>query len=302
MTGLTFGAMVGGEAIRSARRLEEIGYESLWVGGHIVFYGPMPEQLTQLAALAMCSEKATIGTNVLVVPLYHPTVVAKQIATIDHLSGGRVTLGVGVGGEYAKEYASVEVPRNERGGRANESIEIYRKYWTGEPVTHEGRYYHLEDIRMAPPPVQRPGPPIWVGGRSEAAARRAGRYGDGYIPYMVSIDHYPQRLDTIRATAEAAGRDAEGIEQAIFIFCCMGDTTAEAEAVLQQRLGMMYNQSFEGIVGKYCIYGDADACAAGVERFAEAGVRHFVLAPMPSKEGEGDLHERWMTGVLSRFR
>lgn len=302
MAEFKFGAMVGGEAIRTARRLEEIGYESLWVGGHLIFYGPMPEQLTQLAALAMCSDTATIGTNVLVAPLYHPTIVAKQIATIDHLSNGRVILGVGVGGEYAKEYAAVEVPRNERGSRANESIELIRELWSGEPVTHHGRHFNLDDIRMAPPPVQRPGPPIWVGGRSEAAARRTGRYGDGYIPYMVSIDHYPERLVTIRETAEAAGRDASAIERAIFIFCCLGDTTAAAEAVLERGLGMMYNQSFAGIVGKYCIAGDADACAAGVERFAAAGVRHFVLAPMPSRDGETGMQERWMTEVLSRFR
>ncbi|HWO93717.1 MAG TPA: LLM class flavin-dependent oxidoreductase [Dehalococcoidia bacterium] len=302
MPQLKFGAMAGGEAARQARHLEDLGYESLWVGGHIVFYGPMPEQLTQLAALAMTSERATIGTNVLVLPLYHPTIVAKQIATIDHLSHGRVILGVGVGGEYAKEYEAVEVPREQRGSRANEGIELIRKLWTGEPVSHHGKHYNLEGIRMQPPPVQQPGPPIWVGGRSEAAARRCGRYGDGYIPYMVSIDHYPQRLATIRETAEANGRDAGAIERAIFIFGCLSDDPVQAADIVKTRLGLMYNQSFEGIIEKYCIYGTAEQCVAGVERFAEAGVQHFVIAPMPAGEADTSPLDRWMTDVFARFR
>ncbi len=114
-------------------------------------------------------------------PLRHPTPVAKQIATLDHLTGGRFVFGVGIGGEFPREYEGCGVPLNERGARLSEGIEVIRKLWTGERVSHGGRFYNFKDVKMTPVPRQPGGPPIWCGGRSEAALRRAARLADGWF-------------------------------------------------------------------------------------------------------------------------
>ena len=157
----------------------DCGYDSLWAGDHISFPVPILDPLLQLAQAAVVSRRLTLGTSVLLLPLRHPTPVAKQVTTLDHLTEGRFILGVGVGGEFPKEYAACDVPHNERGARLAEGVTVLRKFFTGEPVSHHGRFYGpFEDVPMRPPPRQAGGPPIWFAGRKEAALaphRPAGR-------------------------------------------------------------------------------------------------------------------------------
>src|SRR6185436_7511823 len=123
----------------------------------------------QLAQAAVMSRRLILGTDVYLVPLRHPTPVAKQVATLDHLTEGRFIFGVGVGGEFPREFEACGVPHNERGPRLSESIAVLRKLWTGEPASHDGRFFKFANIPMQPPPRQPGGPPIWAGGRSDAA-------------------------------------------------------------------------------------------------------------------------------------
>ncbi|HMD46124.1 MAG TPA: LLM class flavin-dependent oxidoreductase, partial [Acidimicrobiales bacterium] len=149
--------------------MEALPVDSLWVGGHVAAPNPTPEAMAQLARLAAVSERARIGTAVLLLPLYPPAIVAKQVADLDRVAGGRITLGVGVGGEYPAEFSACQVPRNERGARTDESIGLLRRLWREEEVDHPGPHYPMRSVRIHPPPLQPGGPPVVVAGRSEAA-------------------------------------------------------------------------------------------------------------------------------------
>jgi alkanesulfonate monooxygenase SsuD/methylene tetrahydromethanopterin reductase-like flavin-dependent oxidoreductase (luciferase family) len=121
--------------------VEKLPIDSIWQGGHVLPPSATGEAITRLALLTAWTERVRIGTAVLVLPLYNPVIVAKQLADLDSRSGGRVTVGVGAGGEFAKEFEAVGVPLAERGARTNEGIEVLRKLWSGGPVSYSGRFY-----------------------------------------------------------------------------------------------------------------------------------------------------------------
>ena len=194
-----------------SQQVDRLGFDSFWCGDHVAFAIPFLDPITQIAQAAVVSKRLTFGTAVFLLPLRHPTPVAKQIATLDHLTGGRFVFGVGIGGEFPKEYEGCGVPLNERGARLSEGIEVIRKLWTGEKVSHEGRFYSFKDVKMTPVPRQPGGPPIWCGGRSEPALRRAARLADGWFSYAVSPEMFAKGLATIEAAAQEAGPQARAL-------------------------------------------------------------------------------------------
>src|SRR6266436_3807536 len=184
-----FGAQLSlhppGEQFELVRRLEAIGYDSVWTGDHVSFHNPIYESLTLLASYVPITHRIKLGVAVYLLALRSPAVAAKMTATLDVLSGGRLIFGVGVGGENPKEFEVSGVPHRERGARVTEAIEVVRALWRDTPASFNGRFTQFETVSIDPKPVQRPGPPIWVGGRSDAALARAGRQGDGWISYVV---------------------------------------------------------------------------------------------------------------------
>jgi probable F420-dependent oxidoreductase len=216
----------GPEAVlRLARSVEEIGYDHIDIFDHVVMghpidgrppgpYNPgMPilEALTTLAALAAVTRRVTLGTEVLVLPQREPTLVAKQVSTLDTLSGGRMRLGVGVGWQES-EYEALGEAFRTRGARMDEAIQLLRAYW-GEPrVDFAGVHYRAVAMAMEPKPPQGPRLPIWVGGYSEAAFRRTGQLGDGWVASRVSDAESARRaIEAIHRHAEKAGRDPASI-------------------------------------------------------------------------------------------
>jgi alkanesulfonate monooxygenase SsuD/methylene tetrahydromethanopterin reductase-like flavin-dependent oxidoreductase (luciferase family) len=150
--------------------VDRCGYDSLWAGDHISYAIPILDPLLQLAQAAVVSRRLMLGTSVLLLPLRHPTPVAKQVMTLDHLTEGRFILGVGVGGEFPGEYQACGVPLKERGARLAEGVTVLRRFFTGKPVTHAGRFYGpFENVPMQPPPRQTDGPAIWFAGRQQLA-------------------------------------------------------------------------------------------------------------------------------------
>ena len=145
---------------RDAPGLEQRPIDSLWVGGHVASPNPTPEVMVALARLSAVTERVRIGTSILLLPLYSPAIVAKQIAALDRASGGRVTLGIGIGGEYPGEFRATQIPIKERGHRANEAIPLLRRLWTAEEVSHDGPFYAMSDVKIHPAPLQAGGPPI----------------------------------------------------------------------------------------------------------------------------------------------
>ncbi len=280
MPELKFGVFLWPLPLDQAERVEELGFDSLWVSEHMLFFVPTFDAITVLAAFAARTQRILLGSAILLLPLRHPTVVAKEVASLDIISNGRIILGVGVGGEFPREFVACGVPVKERGRRTDEAIEVMRKLWSESGVNHDGRFFHLEDANMQPKPVQKPGPPIWVAGRSEAAIKRAARLGDGYMPYLFSPERYRDSLEKVSALAQQQGRDPTAIEAGMYQFICLADTHEEARQRAIQDLSIRYNQPFDRIVDRYCVLGTPDQCAERLGQYVEAGVRHFILVPI----------------------
>jgi probable F420-dependent oxidoreductase len=254
------------------------GYDSLWVGDHISFALPIFDPLLQLAQAAVVSRRVQFGTGVYLLPLRHPTPVAKQVSTLDHLTEGRFIFGVGVGGEFPKEFEACGVPLSERGARLSEGVTVLRKLWSGKPVSHAGRFFQFEGVTMQPPPRQAGGPPIWCGGRSEPALRRTGRLADGWMSYVVTPDMFRKGLETIDAAADAAGRSFDrAFGTAHLLFTRVDDTYEKALDAATATLSTRYAMDFRKAAQRYCALGPATQVVETIRRFHEAGARHVIL-------------------------
>ena len=282
--------------------IDRAGYDSLWVGDHISFPMAIFDPLLQLAQAAVVSRRLLFGTAIYLLPLRHPTPVAKQVSTIDHLTEGRFIFGVGVGGEFPKEFEACGVPIAERGARLTESIAVLRALWRGEPVSHAGRFFRFDDATMRPPPRQAGGPPIWCGGRSEAALRRAGRLADGWISYVVTPDMFAQGLAKIAAAASAAGRRfARGFGTGHLLFVRIDDTYENALDAATITLSRRYAMDFRNAAQRYCALGPPAEIALAVRRFYAAGVRHVILDFVGPYEQRKEQIARFAADVLPQL-
>ena len=258
--------------------MDRCGYDSLWTGDHVSFAVPILDPLLQLAQAAVVSRRLILGTSVYLLPLRHPAPVAKQVATLDHLTEGRLVFGVGVGGEFPKEYALCGVPLNERGPRLSEAVGVLRNLWSGEPVSHAGRFYGpFTDVAMRPPARQAGGPPIWFGGRSDAALRRIGRLGDGYLSYVVTPEMYRAALDKIAASAEQAGRSPAPFGTGHLLFARLDDSYEKALDAATETLSVRYAMDFRKPAMRYCALGTPQQVAGRIREFHAAGLRHVIL-------------------------
>jgi probable F420-dependent oxidoreductase len=263
-----------------ATRAEALGFDSVWIGDHVAFHNPTLDSLGALGYVAALTRRVRIGPCVYLLALRHPTIVAKQVASLDVLSGGRVVFGVGVGGEFPKEFEASGVPHRERGPRVDEGIRACRALWGPSPTSFEGRFTRFTDISLEPKPVQPGGPPIWIGGRSDAALRRAARFGDGWVSYLVTPERFRTSLGKIEAFARESGRplDPDGrFEPAHLLFAVLDDDPEAARAAAARHLTRQYNQPFDELARKYCLLGPPAACLERLAEFAGAGVRTFVI-------------------------
>ena len=249
-------------------RAEAGGATALWACDHLYWHGPALEAMSALGVAAGATRHAAIGTCVLQLPLRSAPSVAKEAAALAHLSEGRFVLGVGVG-THAGEYAAAGVPFGARGRRLDEAIDALRQAWEIDPAA---RYAQL------PTPGR---VPVWVGGSSEAALRRATQRGDGWIPLFVPPDDYSAALGRLDKESERVGRDPADVARAIVVFVSVGGAGAD-----ERGLGWMSSlyglpaRSFE----RHLVTGTARACATVLARYADAGAQHvavFVTADDP---------------------
>jgi alkanesulfonate monooxygenase SsuD/methylene tetrahydromethanopterin reductase-like flavin-dependent oxidoreductase (luciferase family) len=237
----------------------------------------------------------------LLLPLYPPAVVAKQIADLDRATGGRITLGIGVGGEYPGEFRAAQVPLAERGARADEAIPLLRTLWSGATVSHEGRFFTMEDVRIHPPPVQTGGVPIVVAGRRPVAMRRAVLLGDGWMPYLYSPRRYAESVTTIREIATREGRDLQGFEWFAFVFVAIDDDGDRARASAVEFLGGAYaSGDFPAMIRRVAAAGTPDEVATTLQAFVDAGARHFVFTPTVRGSARAQL-DRLFAEVVPRL-
>lgn len=258
---------------------ESLGFDALWIGEHIAFHIPTFDALTAMAAVAARTTRIGIGVAAILLPLRPAAAIAKAAATLDILSAGRLRLGVGVGGEYPKEFEAVGVPLAQRGQRADEAIAVLRALWAPGPASFQGRFIQFTDVQMEPKPVQPGGPPILVGGRSERAIRRAATLGDGFMPYMYTPVQYAEARQRLQHYGHAAGRAPAALSMPLYQFIYTTARHDTAREMLTQRLQDAYRQPFTHLVPKYCTYGTPSACRASLQAYLAAGVREFILAP-----------------------
>ncbi len=258
---------------------ETLGFDALWIGEHIAFHIPTFDAVTAMAAVAARTTHIGIGIAALLLPLRPAAAVAKAVATLDVISGGRVRLGVGVGGEFPKEFEAVGVPLKARGVRADEAIAVLRALWAPGEATYQGRFVKFEDVRMEPKPVQVGGPPILVGGRSIHAIRRAARFGNGLMPYLYTPEQYADACRTLADETIRARRDPNALTVPMYQFIYVADSDAEAQGIMASRLENVYRQPFDRLVGKYCTVGTPATCRAHLQAYVDAGVREFILTP-----------------------
>lgn len=275
---LKIGLVAPGELARAAA-LEGLPIDSLWTGGHVASPNPSPEALMGLARLSAATERVKIGTSILLLPLYSPAIVAKQVADLDRATGGRVILGVGVGGEYPQEFRACGVPMEERGRRADEAIPLLRRLWSAEKISHDGRFYPMRDVKVHPAPAQEGGPPIVVAGRQDPAMRRAALLGDGWMPYLYSPRRYASSVARIRELAEEGGRDLHLFEWYAFIFVNTHRDGRHARQEAAAMMGGTYDQDFGPLVDSVAAAGTPGEVLEKVEQFVAAGARHLIFLP-----------------------
>ncbi len=283
-----------------AQRAEEVGYDSLWAGDHVSFENPILDVTVALATFAAVTSRITIGAGIVLLPLRPPALVAKEFASLDYVSGGRVVLGVGVGGESPQDFEAVGVPIHERGARADEAMLALRELFAHSPASFEGRFTRFAGVSIEPRPVRSGGPPLWVGGRSPAALRRAGRLGDGWLPIWISPERYAAGWSEIRRHAESAGRDPDALVRAAVFPALVADDGRSAREHVRAYLGARYGTSFSPqAVERYCVAGTPMECATRVQAYVEAGIEHLVFNPAVPPDRLSEQVERLADAVLA---
>ena len=307
---LHFGAGLAlgvGETARQARWMEDLGYEYFSAGEHFMRGdppGPTHAALPVLAVAAGATDQMRVLSSIILTPFYHPLVLARTTATLDAASGGRLTLGVGVGGEFPVEFEAAGLRVDQRGRRTDECLEVMRKLWTGEKVTFSGRHFQLTDAMINPAPVQKPNPPVWVSGRRDAAMARAAKFGDGWMPYFYDAPRYRDSVQKIKGFAAAAGRDISGFQWAHFPYIAIYPTEQQAAEVAAEQLGgrYLYGGEFLDIVRKYCLLGTVENCIEQLQEYIDAGARHIIFSISCPREDRERHLETIAKELIPHFR
>lgn len=267
----------GEMALDAARLAEELGLDGVLAGDHVTFHGYGNDALITLTALAAVTSRVELKTGVYLLPLRHPVPVALQVAQLDQLSMGRLVLGVGIGGEDPHEFTSSGVDPRTRGARTDEALQILRRLWAEDAVSFAGRHFQLDEVTVYPKPLRHV--PLFIGGRSDAALRRAGRYGDGYTGIWQSVARFTEAREQIAQAAEAAGRGGDDIEMGMQFWCSVDADADMARAQLAEGMEATYRLPFQRFE-KYTPFGAPEAIAEFIAPYVEAGARHVNLLPV----------------------
>ena len=264
------------EVAELCRRAEATGADSLWAVDHLYWPHPISEPLTTLTVASMATTRPLLGTCVLQLPLRRPSVVAKQAAALQLLSGGRFVLGVGVG-IHEGEYERADTDFHRRGRLMDDGVAKVREAWT---LDASSDYV----MRPASAPV-----PIWFGGHSEPARRRAAALGDGWIPLFLTPEDYATALVELRRETEQAGRSPGEVEAGVVVFACVGDDDAATKGA--NWLSELYRLPPKAFT-RHIAAGAPDVCAKRLRLYAEAGAQHIVVmvAGSPAIEHFEQLH------------
>jgi probable F420-dependent oxidoreductase len=275
--------MAGPEQLRTvAQRAEDLGYDHVWVSDHIIlpkkvdsFYPyaadgvatfkpdePYYEPLAALNFIAGCTQRIRLGTHVLIIPYRNPVLTAKILSTLDVLSGGRLILGAGVGWMEEEFKAMGLDTYKERGAVTDEYLQIYKELWTKEDASFDGKYYQISDTGFEPKPVQKPHPPIWIGGHSGPAVRRAARYGDGWMPIglrppaILEPEELSGKIARLRKLTVEAGRPEDAVSLTFSTGVVFNDAAGSSRTWMQ---------------------GNPEQIASDLRQYQDLGVSNFII-------------------------
>ena len=270
---------IGGPEQRRAMlgRVAEAGVDHLCVGDHVSFFvGAGSDGLITASSLLGAQFELPVYVGLYLLPLRHPIPVARQLATIAQLAPGRLTLGVGIGGEDPHEIEVCGVEVKTRGRRMDESLRILRKLAEGTPTSFDGEFFSLKDALIVPAPS--PPIPLIVGGRSNAAIRRAATLGDGWLGIWVSPRRYAAVRDQIASEAAESGRDPSRFEHALNVWCGFATTREAARKSLEAAMQAFYQMPFEPFE-RYSPHGTPEDVAEFLSPYIEAGCSAFNVIP-----------------------
>ncbi|MEM2927403.1 MAG: LLM class flavin-dependent oxidoreductase [Nitrososphaerota archaeon] len=303
MKGNKFGIFIGGATYigvvpEIAMLTEKMGFDSFWVSDHMFlpeyFYQsvgmdiskgeyPFLEAWTTIAAVSTITKKIKLGVGVTPIPMRQPAILAKQVATIDFISNGRVIFGVGAGW-HRKEFESYGLPYDTHQVRINkmmEGLEVIKKLWTEPFASYNGKYYKIREAPLWPKPIQKPHPPIWFGGTSIKILNITSLYGQGWVPYCPTAEQFKELYSKIEEIAKKAGRNPSEIEPACVVLACISSNYDEArkiaESIIKLRGSFSLKPEEWDEAEKRGIYGGPDDCIERIEEYFKAGVKHILF-------------------------
>ncbi|HEX3336524.1 MAG TPA: TIGR03619 family F420-dependent LLM class oxidoreductase [Jatrophihabitans sp.] len=318
--------------VQVAKAAEQMGFDSVWVHDHVVWSSEMHrhhissgsadalgddqtadfyEALTMLAYLSAQTTAIKLGVACLVMPTRNPIYAAKQTATLDHLSNGRLIVGVGLGSkatESSNEFDVFQVPFKARAALTDEYIEVMKAIWTEPLATHVGKTIEFHNAEIFPKPLQSPHPPIWVGGWTDKAAERVGRVADGWIPGWLSPAEMVRGVEIMRRTADQNDRDPDRLVVAIEKLSTIArdrDTALERALPTVRESSLTYERDVDDMqfaLDRH-IFGSVDDVKTRVQEFVDAGVTHIELKLLYASIDE--LFEQmtlWSEEVIPEFR
>jgi probable F420-dependent oxidoreductase len=317
---------------RAATAAEDLGFDSVFVHDHVVWSSEMHrhhissgarealladqtadfyESLTTLSYLAALTKRVKLGVACLVMPTRNPIYAAKQLATLDHLSGGRLLAGVGLGSKASyesDEFAVFGVPFSKRARMTDEYLEAMRAIWEQSLASYEGEFVAFKDAEIFPKPVQQPGPPLWVGGWTDYAAKRTGRIGDAWVPGWLSPSEMGRGAQVVRDTATEHGRDPEAITIAVEKLTVIQrdrDKAMELALPTVHTSSNTYERDVDEIqfaLDRH-IFGSVEDVKRRVGEFVDNDVTHFELKMIyPTMDGLTEQMELWAEEILPMYR
>jgi len=258
-------------------RMAEVGLDGVFYADHVTFHtGAGMDGLILLAGLSQLHPTLLVQVGVYLLPLRHPVLVARQLSSLWELAPGRVAFGVGIGGEDRHEIEACEVDPRTRGRRCDESLEVLARLLAGEKVTHHGRFFNIDEVLIRPTPV--PPIPVYVGGRSDAAIERTGRYGQGWIAAWCSPDRFAAATARCAEVATAAGRDAVPWNHQLQVWVGLGHDRDRARDAVATAMEQFYKVPFRAFE-RYVPFGNPAQVAEFLRPYIDAGASQFNITP-----------------------
>jgi alkanesulfonate monooxygenase len=264
-------------------RMEELGFGSVWVWDHILLgvepNFPIIESLTLLTAIAARTSRVKLGTGILVLPMRNPVILAKQLASMDLLSDGRLLMGM-ASGWYRREFNAIGVPFEERGKIMDENLDLLKRFWTEPMVSAKVRNYDIPAGVMYPKPVQKPHPPILIGGYVDRVLKRAGTKGDGWLTYFYRPESFAKSWGKICDFAKAAGKDPARLLNASQLPIYIGKSRQAVEAKMMEWLSKEWDfASWSESTKESAIMGTVDDCVEQLKAHLAVGTQKLIFVP-----------------------